>query len=415
MMRRNHLYPTFFTALLLSLVPLVLLASSNRRLVLEQLLHLAPYVASAGLGFLGLRLNERPIFYLAFLLGVDGALLRERSASFLAWPALNAAAAVALSLPVCLYLLFFVAPILPERAKNYFYPATVGGPTAIAVLLFKHWPEFTQALAEGCYTLCVWAIIGFALLAPLTKSRLLREVRVFTSLAFLPVLWCLAQILRHKIETRELDITIPLAFLSAQIILGAVMFRLYWQKVYLDELTGLANRRALNERLPKLESQYCIAMIDVDHFKAFNDNYGHEQGDQVLRLVSRVLENEFGADVYRYGGEEFCAVFEGIDVGRVAQMMNTAREKLATREFTIRASLESRKATSKKNRSEGSYSVRPKTNVTVSSGIASASDSLRRPEDVLIAADAALYQAKQNGRNRVVVAAYDARKKAASV
>ena len=415
MMRRNHLYPTFFTALLLSLVPLVLLSSPNRRLVLEQLVHLAPYVASAVLGFLGLRLNERALFYLAFLLGVDGALLRERAFSGLAWPALNAGAAVALSLPICLYLLFFVLPVIPARAKNFFYPASVIVPTGLSVWLFKNWPDLTQSLAEGCYTLCLWAIIGFALLAPITKNRLLREVRVFTSLSFLPVIWCLAQILRHQISSRELDLTIPLSFLSAQITLSAVMFRLYWQKIYLDELTGLANRRALNERLPKLESQYCIAMFDVDHFKAFNDNYGHEQGDQVLRLVSRVLENEFGADIYRYGGEEFCAVFEGIDVGKVALMVNTAREKLAAREFTIRASLESRKATSKKNRSEASYSVRPKTTVTVSAGIASASDSLRRPEDVLIAADAALYQAKQNGRNRVVVAAYDARKKAASV
>lgn len=265
-------------------------------------------------------------------------------------------------------------------------------------------------MAEYCYAFSLWTFVGFALLAPLSKNRFVVEVRVFTSLSFLPVFWCLSQVIRHGLDGRELDLTIPLSFLSAQFMLGAVMFRLYWQKVYLDELTGLPNRRALNERLPRLRSDYCIAMFDVDHFKNFNDTYGHEQGDHVLRFVSGVLENEFGAHIYRYGGEEFCAIFEGIDVGRVAKLVDAARERLATRHFTIRASPEMRKATSSKNRS-GSSPAKPKATVTLSAGVASASPSLKRPEDVLIAADAALYQAKQNGRDRVVVAAYGPRKK----
>ena len=60
-----------------------------------------------------------------------------------------------------------------------------------------------------------------------------------------------------------------------------------------------------------LSGEYAIAMMDIDHFKSFNDNYGHDEGDNVLRLVGSMLNQELGDRVYRYGGEEFCAVFKG--------------------------------------------------------------------------------------------------------
>ena len=77
-----------------------------------------------------------------------------------------------------------------------------------------------------------------------------------------------------------------------------------------DELTGLPGRRALDERLRALPGRYTVAMVDVDHFKKFNDTHGHDIGDQVLRLVgARLAEVGGGGIAYRYGGEEFSVLF----------------------------------------------------------------------------------------------------------
>jgi diguanylate cyclase (GGDEF)-like protein len=74
---------------------------------------------------------------------------------------------------------------------------------------------------------------------------------------------------------------------------------------YIDELTGLQGRRSLNETLYNLGRKYAIAMIDVDHFKKFNDTYGHKTGDQVLKMIAYKLERiSGGAKTFRYGGEE---------------------------------------------------------------------------------------------------------------
>jgi diguanylate cyclase (GGDEF)-like protein len=86
-----------------------------------------------------------------------------------------------------------------------------------------------------------------------------------------------------------------------------------YRMAFHDELTGLPGRRALNERLMGLDDHYAIAMIDVDHFKLFNDSWGHEVGDQVLKLVaSRLQRVGGGGRAYRYGGEEFTIVFAGL-------------------------------------------------------------------------------------------------------
>ncbi|MDH5649932.1 MAG: GGDEF domain-containing protein, partial [Gammaproteobacteria bacterium] len=84
---------------------------------------------------------------------------------------------------------------------------------------------------------------------------------------------------------------------------------------YHDELTGLPGRRALNEQMMRLGNKYVLAMVDVDHFKQFNDKYGHDTGDQVLRFVAAKMEAvRGGGKAYRYGGEEFTILFSGKDV-----------------------------------------------------------------------------------------------------
>ncbi len=77
------------------------------------------------------------------------------------------------------------------------------------------------------------------------------------------------------------------AFTVICAILLHAIFTIYWQRVYIDELTDVSNRRALDEKLATLNGEFAIAMMDIDHFKDFNDTYGHDEGDNVLRLVGR--------------------------------------------------------------------------------------------------------------------------------
>src|SRR5258708_6206366 len=81
---------------------------------------------------------------------------------------------------------------------------------------------------------------------------------------------------------------------------------------YQDELTGLASRRAFNDALLRLKAPYTIAAVDIDHFKRINDTFGHDTGDQVLRLVaSRLARVSGGGEPFRVGGEEFTILFPG--------------------------------------------------------------------------------------------------------
>jgi hypothetical protein len=83
-------------------------------------------------------------------------------------------------------------------------------------------------------------------------------------------------------------------FSVISIILVHSIYQMYWQRVYIDELTAIPNRRALDEKLLSLSGEYAIAMIDIDHFKKFNDTYGHDEGDNVLRLVAKTIESVLG-------------------------------------------------------------------------------------------------------------------------
>ena len=89
---------------------------------------------------------------------------------------------------------------------------------------------------------------------------------------------------------------------------------------YHDELTTLPSRRAFNDALLRLQDPYSIAVVDIDHFKRFNDTYGHDTGDQVLRLVAAGLSRVTGGgQAYRCGGEEFKILFPGKTTAEVVE------------------------------------------------------------------------------------------------
>jgi len=163
-----------------------------------------------------------------------------------------------------------------------------------------------------------------------------------------------------------------------------------------DALTGVLNRRALDQGLPQMlqqvgprysEARYrymCLMMVDVDHFKIINDTYGHYVGDCVLQVIAQRLQSHLrpASLLYRYGGEEFVCVTPGISPSRCYRYADHLRSVIQ----------------------ESSVAISPKKQipVTISIGIGVTSDLKRLDSDSLIKeADQALYQAKALGRNRV--------------
>ena len=168
-----------------------------------------------------------------------------------------------------------------------------------------------------------------------------------------------------------------------------------------DTLTGLPGRRALEERLRSLGGRYTIAMVDVDHFKKFNDTHGHDVGDQVLKLVAaRLAEVGGGGRAYRYGGEEFAVLFPRATVEEAMPHLDALRQSVEEYRMAIRAP-DRPKSGEDGTLRRGAGGSGKFVSVTVSIGASSPGGRRRTPSQVLKAADQALYRAKQSGRNRV--------------
>ncbi len=169
-----------------------------------------------------------------------------------------------------------------------------------------------------------------------------------------------------------------------------------WRLAYLDELTGLPNRRALEERIQRLPRQWAVAMLDIDHFKKFNDRWGHDVGDQVLRRVAAVLARAgAGGQAYRYGGEEFSVIFPHADSERAADAIERLRLGVSRDPFQVRGD----RAGAKRR---GHGGGRDTQRITLSAGLTIANG--EPPESVFDKADKALYRAKAAGRNRLIQA-----------
>ena len=185
---------------------------------------------------------------------------------------------------------------------------------------------------------------------------------------------------------------------TAGLILVVAVIEASYLMAYRDGLTELPGRRALNEALPRLSGQYSVAMVDVDHFKRFNDTYGHDAGDHVLRLVAaRLAQAPGGGTAYRYGGEEFALVFAGKSQDDCLPHLEELRETVETSRFTMRRRFRPRV----KPKNDKGKKTRQAITITVSIGVAERNHRNATPDQVVQAADKALYRAKEAGRNRV--------------
>ena len=156
-----------------------------------------------------------------------------------------------------------------------------------------------------------------------------------------------------------------------------------------DGLSGLPNRRSFDARLAATwraaepSSPISLLMLDVDHFKLFNDTNGHLEGDNCLRLIGKTLESTLrrGDFAARYGGEEFVVLLPGVDSAQAHEIAERARGEIEALRIAHEAA--------------------PSGFVTLSVGIATFTPQEASEQALIEAADAALYEAKRRGRNRV--------------
>lgn len=197
---------------------------------------------------------------------------------------------------------------------------------------------------------------------------------------------------------------------AALILAGSIVENSY-ALAYRDELTGLHSRRAFNDALARLKPPYAVAAVDIDHFKSINDTYGHDIGDQVLRMVaSKLARVGGGGDPFRVGGEEFTILFPGKTGREVVDILELLRLNIESSSFRVRSGEERRKVQrSPERRTAGKKRETPhltttsssvSLSVTVSIGIGESQPKLSSDE-IIHQADKALYRAKRGGRNRI--------------
>ena len=302
-------------------------------------------------------------------------------------------AAVAAALPVDLTALAW----LPERARRVFaWAVALVAAEALAAALLAQ-PEaapvaavVTRPLAGG--RLPVLGMLAFTAALALAAVRLVTRPQALECGMF----WTLiGALLAFGVETPA---AASVALTGAGLVLLVSLIETTHAIAYGDELTGLPSRRALTETLTRLDGDYAIAMVDIDHFKTFNDTYGHDAGDQLLRMIgARLADIGGGGRAFRYGGEEFALIFTETTLDDTLPHLEKLRHSIETTGFGLRGPDRPGRRNSKAAR------LVPVTRVSVSVSIGAAAAGRRpaRAHEVLDAADAALYRAKRGGRNRV--------------
>ncbi|MDX5332854.1 MAG: GGDEF domain-containing protein [Gammaproteobacteria bacterium] len=236
------------------------------------------------------------------------------------------------------------------------------------------------------------ALLAFGLALTVTAIQGLRQRNAMEYGLF----WALATMLFALLATPIAGL-LATGFATAVLILVIALLEVSHFMAYRDELTGLPGRRALNQALLKLGGRYTIAMLDVDHFKKFNDTYGHDVGDEVLKMVAARLKGvKGGGKPFRYGGEEFTVLFAGRRAEDALPHLERLRVAIADAPFTVRGRNRPKKKGEKKIRGSDRQ-----VQITISIGAAEPGENARDPQAVIKAADKALYRAKKAGRNRV--------------
>jgi diguanylate cyclase (GGDEF)-like protein len=348
---------------------------------------------------LGLRFNKSKVFFLCLLLGISQMLL---SKDLFILPFIQSKLPYItdfLSLLIPVNILLF--SLFKERGIFTIWGKIKFGFIFIQILLI--WLLISPP-DDGLRTLINYRLIDFDFIDIISIPQI-------SSLLFLLILLALCTKLYYNptlaessligvvivtfigLNLKDNFIGLNIFYATAGLILVLSVVETSYSMAYRDELTGIPARRALKESMMKLGSKYTIAMIDIDFFKKFNDTYGHDTGDDVLQMVaSNLALIGGGGKAFRFGGEEFTILFA-----------NKTREEVIPQLEELRKIISKQKHAYNKNRKvNGKDTVVTKMlSVTISIGVAEKSEKYKTADEVLKAADKALYRAKKNGRNCV--------------
>lgn len=236
------------------------------------------------------------------------------------------------------------------------------------------------------------ALLTFLIALSVTGYRGLVQAKVMETGLF----WALALMLYSLLSGYSHEL-LSLFLATAILILIVAVVEITYTMAFRDELTGLPGRRALNQALLQLGNRYTIAMLDVDHFKKFNDTYGHDIGDEVLKKVAaQMAQVGGGGKSFRYGGEEFTVLFPGKSTDAALPHLEQLREAIANTPFVVRGAKRPKKKPEKTKRGNNK-----EVTITISIGAAERKGENTSAQAVIKASDKALYRAKRGGRNRV--------------
>ena len=378
------------------------------------------YTAFAAGALLAWRFNSSQVLFALIFLFLGHRALEFFSAGhpISAGPGRVALEAVAFLLPI--NLIFFsltrergvqLPAVVPHLASLFLQsifvavicsPGSTRAPVFLRLDIFKHaWFRWTPLPQLSLFIL-------FAA-ATLFTTRLLRHRKPVDG----GFLWASLAIFA-AFESGVVGKTATAYWATAALALLSSIIETSYTIAYHDELTSLPGRRAFNDALLRLEKPYAIAAVDIDHFKSVNDTYGHDIGDEVLRMVAaRMARVTGGGTAYRVGGEEFTILFPGKALKELGTHLEQLRVAIENSAFRFRRGQERRSAprgndrrtvTRKKKDSRAIDVHRDGLSVTVSIGLAEASGHGNEPEQVIQAADKALYRAKRSGRNRIELA-----------
>ncbi len=310
-------------------------------------------------------------------------------------------------------LLSFFSPLLllcftitPERSLLSFRSTPIYL-LILFITVFSIWSVYEKPDWVSLYLLKDWLPSRYFDWTHLSQTVIFNAVFVLFSLLLinlikpspfiavsLGILAVLLIVLHLKNDAYGLNIFISAALLMC---LYAVVQE-SWRMAYLDELTDLPGRRALREKFQSISGLYTVAMLDVDHFKKFNDTYGHDTGDAVLRMIAIKMKKVSGGGFpYRYGGEEFTVVFPGKSVKDSEIHLEILRKTIADMPFVVNRQDRRNKSNKVKRKKEKIVQV------TVSIGVADSKSKKVKVDawDIMKQADTALYKAKKNGRNQL--------------
>lgn len=359
----------------------------------QTLLLMSPYVLAAFGMFIAVWLNRaQPLMVLLTLAGLNWVLYYFLGVDRQGLSAHVLYSILALLLPVSLFLWL----LIPEKGvqnKPYLtFSFVLLAAQVVAIYwaldnlpigLISHISAPVQNVSDAIHLPMVAAVVSVVvLLFMVLRNAMSQRLKVLDN----TLIWVLLLLLIGLNDFESYGVMAWVSSIAALMILLAIIFDAH-HMAYMDELTGLKGRRALFESFMGLGRHYSIAMMDIDHFKKFNDTYGHDVGDIVLKAVAEELVQIKQGSVFRYGGEEFAVVFKGKNLEEAKNHLEVVRQAIANANLKVK---HKGKLTS--------------VEVTVSFGLAARNGQRKKPTQVMKAADEALYQAKQAGRNCTIIA-----------